>query len=50
VTQGTTVSFTATPAAGFRFTNWAGACTGTAATCDLTINKDTQVQAVFSKK
>jgi hypothetical protein len=50
VTQGTTVSFSATPAAGFRFTNWTGACSGTAPTCDLTINKDTQVQAVFSKK
>jgi uncharacterized repeat protein (TIGR02543 family) len=50
MTQGTTVTFTAAPAAGFRFTNWAGACSGTASTCDLTINKDTQVQAVFSKK
>jgi hypothetical protein len=50
VTQGTTVSFNATPAAGFRFTNWTGACSGAAPTCDLTINKDTQVQAVFSKK
>ncbi|MDT7602206.1 MAG: hypothetical protein QOF61_203 [Acidobacteriota bacterium] len=50
VTAGTTVSFSATPAVGFRFSNWAGACTGTSATCDLTINKDTQVQAVFSKK
>jgi hypothetical protein len=49
VTQGTTVSFSATPAAGFHFTNWTGACSGTAPTCDLTINKDTQVQAVFSK-
>jgi hypothetical protein len=50
VTQGTTVSFNATPATGFRFSNWAGACSGTSATCDLTINKDTQVQAVFTKK
>ncbi|MFL6230506.1 MAG: InlB B-repeat-containing protein [Pyrinomonadaceae bacterium] len=49
VTQGTTVTFSATPNAGFHFSTWTGACSGTAPTCDLTINKDTQVQAVFAK-
>lgn len=50
VTAGTTVTFTAAPAAGFRFTNWSGACSGTAPTCDLTVDRNTSVQAVFSKK
>jgi hypothetical protein len=50
VLQGTTVTFTAAPAAGFHFVNWSSGCTGTSATCDLTINKNTTVQAVFSNK
>lgn len=45
--QGTTVTLTATPAPGLNFVNWTGACSGTAPTCDVTINKDTQVQANF---
>ncbi|MFN8491441.1 MAG: hypothetical protein U0350_27840 [Caldilineaceae bacterium] len=48
-TQGTTVTLTATPAAGLRFINWTGACSGTAPTCNVTITKDTQVQANFAK-
>jgi hypothetical protein len=50
VLQGTSVTFTAAPATGFRFANWTGACSGTAPTCDLTIDKNSQVQAVFTKK
>ncbi|MDT7542283.1 MAG: hypothetical protein QOE33_2187 [Acidobacteriota bacterium] len=50
VVAGTTVTFTATPATGFHFVNWSSGCTGTSATCDLTINKNTTVQAVFSNK
>lgn len=46
-TQGTTVTLTATPAAGLKFVNWAGACAGTAPTCNVTISKDTSVQANF---
>jgi hypothetical protein len=47
--QGTTVTLTATPPAGKLFVNWSGACSGTSPTCTFTINKDTSVQAVFSK-
>jgi hypothetical protein len=47
--QGTVVTLTAVPAAGSQFTNWTGACSGTARTCTLTVTKDTQVQANFSK-
>jgi hypothetical protein len=46
-TQGTTVTLTATPAAGLNFVNWTGACSGTVPTCNVTIQKDTQVQANF---
>jgi hypothetical protein len=47
--QGTTVNLTATPAAGQRFVNWTGACSGTAPTCSVSVTKNTQVQAVFAK-
>ena len=45
--QGTTVTLTATPAPGLNFVNWTGSCSGIAPTCDVTITKDTQVQANF---
>lgn len=48
-TQGSTVTLTATPAAGKQFLNWSGACTGTSPTCTITMDKNTSVQAVFSK-
>jgi hypothetical protein len=47
--QSATVTLTATPAAGQRFLNWTGACTGAAPTCTLTVNQNASVQAVFSK-
>ncbi len=47
--QGTTVTLTATPAAGLKFVSWGGACSGIANTCNVRITKDTQVQANFSK-
>jgi hypothetical protein len=50
VVAGTTATFTATPAAGFRFVNWSAGCAGTSPTCDLTIDRNTAVQAVFTKK
>jgi hypothetical protein len=34
---GTTVTFTATPATGSRFTGWSGACNGSAPACTLTM-------------
>ena len=46
---GTVVTLTATPPAGKTFTGWGGACSGTSATCTLTMSKDTSVQASFSK-
>ncbi|HQU85445.1 MAG TPA: hypothetical protein PKY59_20050 [Pyrinomonadaceae bacterium] len=49
VARGTNVSLTATPEAGFRFVNWSGGCTGTAATCSVTVNNITSVQANFAK-
>jgi hypothetical protein len=45
--QGTSVTLTATPAVGVNFTGWSGACSGTAATCSVTILGDTKVQASF---
>jgi uncharacterized repeat protein (TIGR02543 family) len=47
--QGTTLTLNAAPAAGQRFTGWTGACSGIAPTCNVTITKDTQVQANFAK-
>ena len=46
--SGAVVTLTAAPA-GKTFANWAGACSGTALTCAVTITKDTSVQAVFNK-
>lgn len=47
--SGAVVTLTATPPAGKTFTGWSGGCTGTAATCTVTMLKDTSVQAAFSK-
>jgi hypothetical protein len=43
-----TVTLTATPQAG-RSVTWSGACTGTGATCTLTMDADKTVGAEFSK-
>lgn len=53
-TSGTTVTLTAVPPAGKSFVNWAGKDIGncnlsTSPTCNLTITRDTSIQAVFSK-
>jgi uncharacterized repeat protein (TIGR02543 family) len=45
--QGRTVTLTATPPPGHVFVNWTGSCSGTLPSCDVTITKDTQVQANF---
>jgi hypothetical protein len=45
--QNTTVTLSATPAAGLKFVNWTGSCSGTSPTCTVAISKDTQVQANF---
>jgi hypothetical protein len=44
-----TVTLTATPPAGKTFVGWSGGCSGVAPVCDVTLTKDTSVQASFSK-
>ncbi|WP_291982702.1 hypothetical protein [Luteitalea sp.] len=51
VPSGTAMTLTATPANGFAFQGWLGACAaaGTNRTCALTITTNSSVQAVFKK-
>ena len=44
---GTAVSLTATPATGWTFAGWTGACTGTGA-CTITMNSSKSVSVLFS--
>ena len=44
--SGTTLSLTATPISGRRFSNWSGACTGSGA-CNIPMNNNKTVTAVF---
>jgi hypothetical protein len=46
-TPGTVVTLTPTPDTGNVFAYWSGACTGKLATCVVTMNTDTTVEAVF---
>jgi subtilisin-like proprotein convertase family protein len=45
---GTSLALTATPAAGWVFSNWSGACTG--ATCSLVMNAPAAVTATFTQQ
>jgi uncharacterized repeat protein (TIGR02543 family) len=45
---GTVVTLTATPAAGYTFTNWSGGASGTSATTTVTMNANTSVTANFA--
>ncbi len=47
--QGTSVQLTASPASGYVFTSWSGVCEKSI-TCELTLDNDTTVSAIFSKK
>lgn len=44
---GTQIELTATPANGFAFSEWTGACVGQSAVCTIPINGTTATQAVF---
>ena len=44
----TVVTLTETPATGWSFTGWTGACTGAAATCDVTMTQAKSVTATFA--
>jgi hypothetical protein len=45
---GSTVQLTATPDAGQMFSGWSGACSGTAATCTVTMGGPLNVRATFA--
>jgi len=47
--ENTQVTLTATPAKGYRFTHWEGACTGTSDTCNVTMDAAKTVDAVFDQ-
>jgi hypothetical protein len=46
--SGTAVTLAATPAAGSTFTGWSGACSGTNASCTLTVDATKRVTANFN--
>ncbi len=45
---GTDVTLTANPASGWTFSHWSGACSGSSATCVVSMASDTSVTAVFT--
>jgi uncharacterized repeat protein (TIGR02543 family) len=49
-TSGTAVTLTAAPAAGSTFTGWSGACSGTSATCTVSMTATRTVTATFASQ
>ena len=47
-TSGTTVQLTAAPASGYVFSTWSGACSGSTASCTVTMNAAQGVGATFA--
>lgn len=47
--KNTKVTFTATPAAGYRFDRWSGDVSGTANSITVTLNSDKNISAIFIK-
>ena len=48
--SGSRITLTATPANGFRFAGWSGACAGTGATCTVQLSNGTAVSAIFHNR
>lgn len=48
--EDTAVSLTATPAFGFEFAGWEGSCSGTSATCNLTLTADASATALYTPR
>ena len=46
--NGTSVTLTETPSSGWSFTGWSGACTGSAATCTVSMSQARSVTATFT--
>jgi uncharacterized repeat protein (TIGR02543 family) len=47
--NGTSVTLTASPATGYSFSGWGGACSGTSATCTVSMTRSRRVSASFSQ-
>ncbi|MEJ2107928.1 MAG: hypothetical protein P8X48_11500 [Acidiferrobacteraceae bacterium] len=45
----TLVTLTASPATGYQFSGWTGACSGTTSTCDLTMSQQWTATATFTR-
>ena len=48
--DGTVVTLTATPASGWTFAGWTGACSGSASTCTVTMDANKTVMATFTEQ
>ena len=49
-TAGASVTLSESPASGYVFSGWGGACSGKTATCTVTVRSSTSVSAAFTKK